>query len=100
MFAPAHARILRLELQERIELTRGCGDVCLFFFGGNCRSKGCMVLRELHVIALGAHSPSTCEQAAGQSSFHTWVWFAAHIAASASAEVSQGEALLHPEHDP
>jgi hypothetical protein len=24
MFAPAHARILRLELQERIELTRGC----------------------------------------------------------------------------
>ncbi len=31
----------------------------------------------------------------GQSSFHTWLWFAAHIAASASAEVSQGEALLH-----
>ena len=24
MFAPVHARILRLELQERIELTRGC----------------------------------------------------------------------------
>ena len=24
MFAPAHTRILRLELQERIELTRGC----------------------------------------------------------------------------
>ena len=41
------------------------GDVCLFFFGGNCRSRGCMVLGELHVIALGAHSPSTCEQAAG-----------------------------------
>jgi hypothetical protein len=30
-----------------------------------------------------------------QSSFHTWLWFAAQIAASASAEVSQREALLH-----
>ena len=59
-----------------------------------------MVLRELHVIALGAHSPSTCEQAQGQSSFHTWLWFAAHIAASASAKVSQEEALLHLKHDP
>jgi len=41
------------------------GEVCLFFFGRDCRSSGCIVLRELHVTALGAHSPSTCAQAAG-----------------------------------
>jgi hypothetical protein len=52
------------------------------------------VFRELHVTTLGAHSPSTCEQPQGQSSFHTWLWFAAHFAASACAEVTQGEALL------
>ena len=32
-----------------------------------------MVLRELHVTALGTHSPRTCEQAEGQSSFHALV---------------------------
>ena len=69
-------------------------EVSLFFFGGNCRSSGCIVFRELHVTTLGAHSPSTCEQPQGQSSFHTWLWFAAHFAASACAEVTQGEALL------
>jgi hypothetical protein len=41
------------------------GEVCRFFFGRNCRSSGCIELRELHVTALGGHSPSTYEQAAG-----------------------------------
>ena len=48
----------------------------------------------------GVHSPRTGDKPQGQSSFHTWFRFAADIAASASAEISQGEALLPLKHDP
>jgi hypothetical protein len=60
MFATAHARILRLELQERIELTRGCWGSTPVFYRQRLSVAGLHCVRELHVTALGAHSPSTC----------------------------------------